>query len=110
MAYDKEIEEAVESICGSRDGLTSKKMFGGIGYLYRGNMAFGILNDCLFVRLGSDDAAQAHIAAGRALPFDVTGRAMKGWVMVPKSALEGQPGYRQWLERGLAFAGSLPTK
>jgi TfoX/Sxy family transcriptional regulator of competence genes len=110
MAYDKEIETAVNEVLKPEEPITSKKMFGGVGYLYRGNMAFGILNDCLIVRLGSDEAAKAHIEAGRALPFDVTGKAMKGWVMVSKSTLAGRQGYRQWLERGLAFARSLPPK
>ncbi len=110
MAYDQEIEAAVNGLMPAGGGLTAKRMFGGVCYLYRGNMAFGILNDRLIVRLGSEEAARAQIASGRALPFDITGRAMKGWVMVPKAGLATPEDYRHWVERGLAFAGSLPPK
>jgi TfoX/Sxy family transcriptional regulator of competence genes len=110
MAYDKEIEEKIGLLCGTADELTSKRMFGGVCYLYRGNMAFGIYKDNLIVRLGSGDDAAAFIDADKALPFDITGRAMKGWVMVPKSGLATSKDYKKWLDLGLEFAKSLPKK
>ena len=73
-------------------------------------MAFGIYQDYLIVRLGSPERAQAYIDAGRARSFDITGRIMKGWVMVPKSELTGPGELEGWLEKGLAFARSLPPK
>jgi hypothetical protein len=35
---------------------------------------------------------------------------MKGWVMVPKDRLTKAGEYKRWLNRGLAFAKSLPNK
>ena len=110
MAYDREIEKVVDAIFAPEDGLASKKMFGGVCYLFEGNMAFGILNDSLIIRLGDPEQAEVFIEAGRALAFDITGRAMKGWVMVPKANLAGKRDYREWLEKGLKFAKSLPPK
>jgi hypothetical protein len=34
------------------------------------------------------------------LPFDFTGKAMKGWVMIPKVRLASAGDYRKWLDRG----------
>jgi hypothetical protein len=85
-------------------------MFGGVCYLVQGNMAFGIYKDNLIVRLGSPEEAQKEIDSGKALPFDITGKAMKGWVMVPKDRLTKAGEYKRWLNRGLAFAKSLPNK
>jgi hypothetical protein len=51
-----------------------------------------------------------EIDSGRALPFDLTGKAMKGWVMIPKARLASTGNYRKWLDRGLAFANTLPPK
>jgi TfoX/Sxy family transcriptional regulator of competence genes len=110
MAYDKEMENKIGLLYGQAEELASKRMFGGVCYLYRGNMAFGIYKDNLIIRLGSDDEATAFLKAGKALPFDITGRAMKGWVMVPKSKLAKTEDYKRWLDMGLAFAKSLPKK
>ena len=41
--------------------------------------------------------------------MDVTGRPMKGWVMVSGEALDDDE-LAQWLEKARAFAGALPPK
>lgn len=110
MAYDKTIEEIIRALYVGEQGLTAKRMFGGICYLVAGNMAFGIYKDNLIVRLGSVETAEQEIVSGRALPFDITGKAMKGWVMIPKTRLAGPQDYEQWLHLGLTFAGSLVPK
>ena len=78
--------------------------------MHRGNMAFGIFKDNLIIRLGSEDEAKSYIEGGQALPFDITGRAMKGWVMVPKSKLTKRSDYKRWLDKGFNLAKSLPRK
>jgi TfoX/Sxy family transcriptional regulator of competence genes len=110
MAYDAGIQQQIESICAGEEGLTSKNMFGGVCYLLQGNMAFGIYKDHLIVRLGSDEEARKAIGAGKAAPFDITGRVMTGWVMIPKGKLRSREQYKRWLDKGLAFARSLPSK
>ena len=110
MPYDRELEQMIGSILGPNTGLTSKAMFGGVCYLIGGNMAFGIYQDNLIVRLGSPEPAQQEIDSGRALPFDITGKAMKGWVMIPKARLAGPKDYKPWLDLGLTYAKSLPPK
>ncbi len=52
--------------------------------MYRG---LWIYKDHLIARLGSPEKAQKEIDSGRALPLDITGKAMKGWVMIPKTRL-----------------------
>ena len=110
MAYDKAIEAIIQELYVGEQGLTAKRMFGGVCYLVGGNMAFGIYKDNLIIRLGSPERAQQEIDSGRALPFDITGKAMKGWVMVPKTRLADVKDYRKWLDLGLAFAKTLPPK
>jgi TfoX/Sxy family transcriptional regulator of competence genes len=110
MAYDKDIERTIERAYRAASRLESRLMFGGICYLYKGNMAFGIYKDNLIVRVGSPDEVRRYIDSGKALPFDVTGRAMKAWVMVPKSNLSSTRDYKQWLDKGLNYAKTLPPK
>jgi TfoX/Sxy family transcriptional regulator of competence genes len=110
VAYDKAIETIIQECYVGEQGLTAKSMFGGVCYLFGGNMAFGIYKDNLIVRLGSQERAQEKIESGAALPFDITGKAMKGWVMIPKTRLAGPKDYKKWLDLGLAYAKSLPPK
>jgi TfoX/Sxy family transcriptional regulator of competence genes len=110
MTYDKDIEKHIKNVLGPDSGVTAKGMFGGVCYLVHGNMAFGIYKDNLIVRLGSREEAQRELDTRRALPFDITGNPMKGWVMVPKDRLTKTSDYKKWLNKGLAFARSLPKK
>ena len=110
MPFDQELKQSIEAVLDQNSSLTAKPLFGGICYLVGGNMAFGIYRDHLIVRLGSPENSKKEIDAGRALPFDITGKAMKGWVMIPKAELSGPKDYKKWLDLGLAFAGSLPAK
>jgi hypothetical protein len=110
MPYDAEIEKmAVAAVKGAK-GLEPRKMFGGVCWLHHGNMAFGVWKDNLIVRLGDDAKALEFIKARKALPFDITGRRMKGWAMVPKALLVTAGNYKFWLGLALAHARTLPAK
>ena len=109
MAYNLEIEDRIEELTGNWSDLVKKKMFGGVCYLYRGNMAFGIWKDYLIVRTGAE-AAQRFLEEDGTRPFDVTGRPMKGWIMVDGSRWEDPEELEGWLDTGRDFALTLPAK
>lgn len=109
MAHDTRLEARIDLASLNWPGLAKKAMFGGMGYLMRGNMAFGIWRDHLIVRCGPAGYADC-LALPDTRPFDVTGRAMTGWVMVAPDGLETDAGLAAWLERGREFAASLPDK
>jgi TfoX/Sxy family transcriptional regulator of competence genes len=110
MPYDADVERgALNAAKGTKD-LEPRKMFGGVCLLHRGNMAFGVWKDNLIVRLGDDAEILALIKANKALPFDITGRRMKGWAMVPKRLLRTAADYRHWISLGIVFARTLPPK
>ena len=84
-------------------------MFGGIAYMLGGNMACGIVGEELMVRVGPEAYGDA-LERPHARPMDFTGRPMKGMVMVSRGGISADEGLREWVERGLGFAGSLPPK
>jgi TfoX/Sxy family transcriptional regulator of competence genes len=84
-------------------------MFGGVGFMVQGNMACGIHKDKLIVRVGPERYQQA-LAAPNTVPFDMTGRAMKGWVMVEPAGCESADDLQEWVEQGVSLALSLPPK
>lgn len=109
MSYDTRLAERIECLSLNWPGFSRKTMFGGVGYLLNGNMAFGILKDNLIVRCGPASYAQCLTQPG-VTPFDVTGRPMNGWVMVAADTIEDDTPLTVWLERGRDFAATLPGK
>lgn len=109
MPYNRDLEESIDDIVHPWDGLEKKKMFGGIGYLVHGNMCFGIWKDYLIVRMSPELAAE-KLNNVQAMEFDITGRPMRGWVMVGKGSWIDHDELARWLEIGKSFALSLPKK
>ena len=109
MAYNKILAKRVQGLLHKTSGIVEKQMFGGVGFLIHGNMACGILNDDLIVRIGPA-GYDAAIKSPHARKFDVTGRVMKGWVMVSSSGHESDKDLSSWVEKGISFARSLPGK
>ena len=109
MAYSVELEQRIDDRVGDM-GLAKKKMFGGICYLLQGNMCFGIYKAYLIVRLGSEAAAAPFLAQQHVRPMDITGRPMKGWIMVAPPGYDGNDRLAEWIDRGQAFARTLPPK
>ena len=109
MAYDENLALRVRATIGEFPGLKEKKMFGGIGYLLNGNMACGVLNEYLIVRVGSE-AYQQALHQPHTKVFDTTGRPMTGWVMVAPEGYADDESLNAWLQQGLNFAAVLPPK
>jgi len=109
MAYDETLAERVVLQLSCRPGYCAKRMFGGIGFLCGGNMAAGVTGVSLIVRVGLDDW-QAALTEPAAREFDITGRSMRGWVMVDRDGWDDDALLADWLDRGWRFAASLPAK
>ncbi|SHE93354.1 Transcriptional regulator of competence genes, TfoX/Sxy family [Microbulbifer donghaiensis] len=107
MTYNEELAEKVRELLGSNDGLTEKRMFGGLAFMLNGNMACGVVGEELMVRVGPDNYQEA-LAERYTRPMDFTGRPLKGMVYVEEDAVAADLG--DWVSRGAEFAGSLPPK
>jgi len=109
MAYNELMAERIRERLVKNPGFIQRKMFGGVCYLLNGNMACGILNDEVIVRVGKD-AYQDALAMPHTREFDTTGRAMTGWVMVSPDGYQSDAQLEAWLQKGIDFAMSLPPK
>ena len=109
MAYDEGLATRVREVLGDRPGLAEKQMFGGLAFLVSGNMACGVRGDDLIVRIAADAAESVQAEPG-VRPFDLTGRPMKDWLMVGADGHAEDDDLRRWVDRGLAYASSLPPK
>jgi len=109
MAYDEGLAERVRSLIEERGGGKEKKMFGGLAFMVRGHMCFGVVGDELMIRVGPD-AYEAALREHGAREMDFTGRPLRGMVFVGNDELTEDEALAAWLDRGLAFVRTLPPR
>ena len=71
----------MRELTGAAEAVTELRMFGGWCITLHGNLAVGVAGDDLIVRVGPD-AYDAALTRPGVRPFDITGRAIRGWVFV----------------------------
>ena len=109
MAYDEHLADRVREQLATEAAVTEKAMFGGLAFLLHGNMAVGLSGEELMVRVGSE-ASDDALAHPHTRPFDMTGRPMRGWILVAPEGVAGERDLVAWVARGVQFARSLPAK
>jgi TfoX/Sxy family transcriptional regulator of competence genes len=109
MAYDERLAYDIRARLAGEPGVTEKEMFGGIAFMVDGNMAVGVSGGELMVRVGKE-AHDAAITRPGARQFDMTGRPMKGWLVVSPDGFATESTLDSWVSEGVAFARSLSAK
>ena len=109
MAYDEALAARVTEILSGHPDIAERKMFGGLAFMLSGNMCCCVTNKGLMVRVGPEGYGEA-LALPHAGVMDMTGRPMRGWVLVQLAGLESDSGLSQWVGRGTEFAATLPAK
>jgi hypothetical protein len=109
VAYDQDLARRIRQVLAGEPDLVEKKMFGGVGFLLRGNMACGVHGDNLIVRVGPERYPEA-LARPHARVFDMTGRPMVGWVEVAPPGFASSADLRRWIVLGVQHVKTLAPK
>jgi TfoX/Sxy family transcriptional regulator of competence genes len=109
MAYNEDLAKRLRAHLGRVHGLQEKKMFGGIGFLVNGNMACGVHGDDLIIRVNPADH-DAALKLKHVKQFDMTGRPMKGWIVVQRPGYASDEALKNWIAKSVRFARSLAPK
>jgi len=110
VAYDEELAGRIRTLLGDRAGLTEKKMFGGLAFLIGGNMAIAASGQGgILVRVDPEESDEL-VARTAAEPMEMRGRQMAGWLWVDTADVADDGALGEWVDRGSAYAGSLPPK
>ncbi len=110
MAYDEDLARRIRELIAGEPDLEEKKMFGGLAFLVGGNMAVAASGQGgLLVRVDPAES-EALVAASNARPMEMRGREMQGWLRVDTDDVATKRELAQWVERGAAYARSLPAK
>lgn len=108
MAVYDALAERVRAIL-VEDAYTERKMFGGIGFMVKGNMVAGVSPRGLLLRVAKDEDAAALARRG-ARPMEHGGRTMTGFVYVDPATIESDEGLEAWLDTALRYVRTLPPK
>lgn len=109
MAYDEGLAQRVRELLEGEPDFQEKKMFGGFCFLLQGNMVCGIIKDDLIVRVGPEHYEDA-LKRPHVRKFDITGKPLRGWVMVSCEGHEADEDLSAWVQQGVRYALSLPPK
>jgi TfoX/Sxy family transcriptional regulator of competence genes len=109
MGYDENLVLRIRRLLEKQPGYSEKKMFGGICFLIRGNMACGLADEDLMARVGPERYERA-LAAPHARPMDFTGRPLTGYVYVSPAGTKSSASLAKWVGWCTEFAATLPTK
>ncbi len=105
---DEALAERVRKAIGP-DGTREIRMFGGLCFTINGNMACGVLKDEIMVRVHKDEW-EPMLAMPHARVMDFTGKPLRGFVYVAPAGIKADNDLQAWVDRGAAFARSLPAK
>jgi TfoX/Sxy family transcriptional regulator of competence genes len=110
MAYDEDLANRLRELLADEDGVTERKMFGGLAFLMHGNLSVSASrNGGLLVRIDPADT-DAALARPHVELMAMGGRTMDGWITVAPEGLKTKRQLAAWVKRGVAFAKTLPPK
>jgi TfoX/Sxy family transcriptional regulator of competence genes len=109
MAAAKLLVERIRHLLSRRRGITEKKMFGGVCFLLNGNMLVAVWVDSLIARVGAEQAEIA-LTEPDVREMDLTGRPMKGWIIVEQDGIDSDQQLTRWIDLSLTFVRTLPAK
>jgi TfoX/Sxy family transcriptional regulator of competence genes len=110
MAYDEELANRLRQYVHGEEGVSEKRMFGGLAFLINGNMAVSASSQgglLLRVDPAQTDALVSNPGAER---FVMRGREMDGWLRIDADAVGTDDELLRWISHGVAYARSLPPK
>ena len=109
MAFDESLGVRIRTALSRKKGVEEKKMFGGLCFLLQGHMLVGVWKNSLIARIGHERAEEALLEP-HVKPMDITGKPMKGWIMVASEGVADEAEVKKWVQRASKYVGKLPPK
>jgi TfoX/Sxy family transcriptional regulator of competence genes len=110
MAYDEKLADRIRELLADERGVTEKKMFGGLAFLIRGNMAIAASGQGGALVRCDPEASDALVKRTEAETMVMRGREMSGWLRVPAEHLRTKRELARWVDIATAYARTLAAK
>jgi TfoX/Sxy family transcriptional regulator of competence genes len=109
MAIDESLRDDLRAHLADMEGLEEKAMFGGTGFVWRGNLLCGVMGDEFLVRVAKQDS-ESFLGDDGAHPMVMGGRTSQGWILVPVPKTDRAALLTKWVARASAYVETLPSK
>ena len=109
MSFDESLAARIRHALARKKGIEEKKMFGGVCFLLNGKMLVGVWREFLIARLGPDQGDEALLEP-HVKKMDITGKPMKGWMMVEPEGVEDDEKLKDWIQKAVRFVGKMAAK
>jgi TfoX/Sxy family transcriptional regulator of competence genes len=105
--HDPGLVDRVRGILAAVPKVKERRMFGGTGFMVRGNLCVTARPARIMCRIdpATHDAAIQRKGCRRVI---MKGREYRGYVYVDASAVRSESALRGWIERALTFNRTLP--
>src|SRR5680860_761153 len=107
MAYDEDLADRIRTAIKDQDGVSEKRMFGGLAFLVNGHLAVSASGQGgLLLRVDRAETDSLVREAG-VTRFEMRGRAMDGWVRGDPSGIVSDQELARWVLVGRRVAVSM---
>lgn len=96
MAYNDNLANKIRVALSGTENLVEKKMFGGIAFMVNDKMCIGVNQDDIMLRCEGDKTDELLSKKGARI-FNLTGKPMKGWLLVNIDSLVEDSDFEFWL-------------
>lgn len=100
MAYNEKLADRVREALSGTKKLVEKKMFGGIAFMVSDKMCVGVDKDDLMLRCEPEHHDELLSKKG-VRPFDLTGKPMKGWLLIGPEGTKSKKDFDWWIQTAL---------
>lgn len=108
MAIDQQLAARVRQALAD-ERVAEKKMMGGLCFMVDGHMCGGVDKDRLILRVGAD-AYERTLKLKHVREMDITGKPLRGFVIVQSAGVKTQRAVNSWIRRALDFVRTLPAR
>ena len=109
MSFDPGLAQRIREAVADEDGITERRMFGGLAFMRHGNMFVAVVGSALMARVGPARYQEA-LATRHVREMDFTGRPMTGYVFVDEQGIEQDSALQGWVDASIAFVRTVPRK
>jgi TfoX/Sxy family transcriptional regulator of competence genes len=110
MAYDEDLANRLRELLADQDGITEKKMFGGLAFLLHGHMSVSASGQGgLLARIDPGETA-AMLKKPHVSLMEMRGRTMDGWLRVAPEGVKTKRQLEPWVRRSVDYVRTLPPK
>lgn len=110
MAYDEDLANRIRELIAAQPGVVEQKMFGGLAFLIGGHMSVSASGQGGLLLRVPPEETESLLAKPHASRFEMRGKTMDGWLRVEAEGVTTKRQLERWVQRGVAYARSLPPK